>query len=55
MKIDTVARKALNKLPMQDPLPPGDPQLSRAFLGILQRAQDVQKSKGDSHLAVDLI
>ena len=53
MKIDTVARKALNKLPMQDPLPPGDPQLSRAFLGILQRAQDVQKSKGDSHLAVD--
>lgn len=52
-KIETVARKALNKLPIQDPLPPGDPQLSRALLGVLQRAQDVQKSKGDSHLAVD--
>lgn len=53
VKIENVARKALSKLPMQDPLPPGDPQLSRAFLGVLQRAQDVQKSKGDSHLAVD--
>ena len=53
LKIENVARKALNKLPIQDPLPPGDPQLSRAFLGTLQRAQEVQKSKGDSHLAVD--
>ena len=53
VKIENVARKALNKLPIQDPLPPGDPQLSRAFLGVLQRAQEVQKSKGDSHLAVD--
>lgn len=52
-QIETVARKALNKLPIQDPLPPGDPQLSRAFLGVLQRAQEIQKSKGDSHLAVD--
>ena len=52
-KVETVARKALNKLPIQDPLPPGDPQLSRAFLGVLQRAQEVQKAKGDSHLSID--
>ena len=51
--VENVARKSLGKLPIQDPLPPGDPQLSRAFLGILQRAQETQKSKGDSHLAVD--
>lgn len=51
--IENVARKTLNKLPIQDPLPPGDPQLSRSFLAVLQRAQDAQKSKGDSHLAVD--
>lgn len=51
--VENVARKTLNKLPVQDPLPPGDPQMSRAFLGILQRAQEAQKSKGDSHLAVD--
>ena len=53
VKVENIARKVLNKLPIQDPLPPGDPQLSRSFLGILQRAQDIQKSKGDSHLAVD--
>lgn len=52
-EIENVAKKSLRKLPIQDPLPPGDPQLSRSFLDVLQRAQDAQKSKGDSHLAVD--
>lgn len=51
--LQNVATRTLAKLPKQDPLPPGDPQLSRAFLGILQRAQENQKAKGDSHLAVD--
>lgn len=53
VQVENVARKALHKLPIQDPLPPGDPQMSRAFLAVLQRAQDIQKTKGDSHLAVD--
>lgn len=51
--IERVAQKSLLKLPVQDPLPPGEPQFSRSFLTVLQRAQDVQKSKGDSHLSVD--
>jgi ATP-dependent Clp protease ATP-binding subunit ClpB len=52
-QIENTARKALHKLPVQDPLPPGDPQMSRAFLAVLTRAQEAQKAKGDSHVAVD--
>lgn len=58
MKIDpanirSVARKSLSKLPAQHPPPPDEPDLSRSFLELLQTAENTQKAKEDSHLAVD--
>ena len=50
--IEHLAKRALSKIPRQDPVPP-EPQLSRAFLAIIQRAQEGQKARGDSHLSVD--
>lgn len=50
--IERIGKRALSKIPRQDPVPP-EPQLSRAFLAVIQRAQEAQKARGDSHLSVD--
>lgn len=50
--LDRAINKALVRLPKQDPAPP-DVSPAPTFLQVLKRAQDLQKSQGDSHVAVD--
>ncbi|XP_050224817.1 chaperone protein ClpB1 [Mercurialis annua] len=47
-----VFNNALKKLPSQSP-PPDEIPLSTSLIKVIRRAQALQKSRGDSHLAVD--
>ncbi|XP_072966532.1 chaperone protein ClpB1 [Typha angustifolia] len=49
---ERVVSSALKKLPSQSP-PPDDVPASTALIKVIRRAQSSQKSRGDSHLAVD--
>jgi ATP-dependent Clp protease ATP-binding subunit ClpB len=50
--VDRAVNKAIVKLVKQDP-PPSQIAPSSQFLQLLNKAQDLQKTQGDSHLAVD--
>ncbi|GBG79085.1 hypothetical protein CBR_g28800 [Chara braunii] len=52
--VERVLREALGKLPTQNP-PPDEITASPALTKLIRRAQAVQRKKGDSHLAVDLL
>ncbi|XP_010537384.1 PREDICTED: chaperone protein ClpB1 [Tarenaya hassleriana] len=49
---ERVIKQALKKLPSQSP-PPDDIPASTSLIKVIRRAQAAQKSRGDSHLAVD--
>ncbi|KAK9130055.1 hypothetical protein Sjap_010542 [Stephania japonica] len=49
---ERVLNQALNKLPSQHP-PPDEVPASTSLIKLIRRAQSSQKSRGDSHLAVD--
>ncbi|CAI9111863.1 OLC1v1012192C1 [Oldenlandia corymbosa var. corymbosa] len=49
---ERVVNQALKKLPSQSP-PPDDVPASTSLIKAIRRAQSLQKSRGDSHLAVD--
>ncbi|CAH8360833.1 unnamed protein product [Eruca vesicaria subsp. sativa] len=51
---ERVISQALKKLPSQSP-PPDDVPASSSLIKVLRRAQSAQKSRGDTHLAVDQI
>ncbi|CAL5198394.1 unnamed protein product [Lathyrus oleraceus] len=50
--IERVIKQALKKLPSQSP-PPEDVPASTSLVKVIRRAQAAQKSRGDTHLAVD--
>ena len=50
--IQRVLRQTLKKLPSQDPAPDSIPP-NTSLIKAIRRAQSSQKSKGDTHLAVD--
>ncbi|EPS73730.1 hypothetical protein M569_01026, partial [Genlisea aurea] len=50
--VERLFNQALNKLPSQNP-PPDDIPASTSLIKVIRRAQSLQKSRGDSHLAVD--
>ncbi|AAF31725.1 heat shock protein 101; 13093-16240 [Arabidopsis thaliana] len=49
---ERVINQALKKLPSQSP-PPDDIPASSSLIKVIRRAQAAQKSRGDTHLAVD--
>ncbi|KAL8056914.1 hypothetical protein ABFX02_04G149700 [Erythranthe guttata] len=49
---ERVINQAMKKLPTQNP-PPDDIPASTSTIKIIRRAQSLQKSRGDTHLAVD--
>nr|ANW72270.1 heat shock protein 101 [Tradescantia hirsutiflora] len=49
---ERVVNSALKKLPSQSP-PPDEAPPSTSFIKVIRRAQSSQKTRGDSHLAVD--
>ncbi|KAJ4871631.1 Chaperone protein ClpB1 [Raphanus sativus] len=51
---ERVISQALKKLPSQSP-PPDDVPASSSLVKVIRRAQSAQKSRGDTHLAVDQI
>ncbi|KZV23287.1 heat shock protein 101 [Dorcoceras hygrometricum] len=50
--VERVINQALKKLPTQSP-PPDDIPASTSLIKVIRRAQSLQKSRGDTHLAVD--
>ncbi|KAL8143930.1 hypothetical protein V2J09_016962 [Rumex salicifolius] len=50
--LERVLKRALGRLPSQTP-PPDEVPASTSLIKAIRRAQSAQKSKGDSHLAVD--
>ncbi|KAJ7563837.1 hypothetical protein O6H91_03G127900 [Diphasiastrum complanatum] len=50
--LERVFNRSLKKIPSQNPAP-DDVPANTALIKVLRRAQSAQKSKGDSHLAVD--
>ncbi|XP_058768645.1 chaperone protein ClpB1-like [Vicia villosa] len=50
--VERVIKQALRKLPSQSP-PPDDVPGSTSLIKVIRRAQAAQKSRGDTHLAVD--
>ncbi|GMH21550.1 hypothetical protein Nepgr_023392 [Nepenthes gracilis] len=52
--VERVYNKALKSLPSQTP-PPDEVPASTSLIKVIRRAQSSQKSRGDSHLAVDLL
>ena len=50
--VERVFNKALKKLPTQSP-PPDEIPVSTTLIKVVRRAQSSQKSRGDTHLAVD--
>ncbi|KAJ6830970.1 chaperone protein ClpB1-like [Iris pallida] len=52
--LDRVLDRSLKKLPSQSP-PPDEVPAATSLIKVLRRAQSSQKSRGDSHLAVDSI
>ncbi|KAK8694995.1 hypothetical protein V6N13_072537 [Hibiscus sabdariffa] len=50
--VDRVFKQALKKLPSQSP-PPDEVPASSSLIKAIRRAQAAQKSRGDTHLAVD--
>ncbi|KAJ8452273.1 hypothetical protein Cgig2_006078 [Carnegiea gigantea] len=50
--VERVFKKALKNLPSQTP-PPDDIPASTSLIKAIRRAQSLQKSRGDTHLAVD--
>ncbi|KAL8143924.1 hypothetical protein V2J09_016956 [Rumex salicifolius] len=50
--VERVLKRALGRLPSQAP-PPDEVPASSSLIKAIRRAQSAQKSKGDSHLAVD--
>ncbi|RVW58476.1 Chaperone protein ClpB1 [Vitis vinifera] len=50
--VERVFNKALKKLPSQSP-PPDEIPVSTTLIKVVRRAQSSQKSRGDTHLAVD--
>lgn len=50
--VERVLKKALKNLPSQSP-PPDDIPASTTLIKAIRRAQSLQKSRGDTHLAVD--
>ncbi|KAJ1688048.1 hypothetical protein LUZ63_019438 [Rhynchospora breviuscula] len=51
---ERVVTNALKKLPSQSP-PPDEVPASTSLIKVIRRAQSSQKSRGDSHLAVDQV
>lgn len=51
-EVETVFNRALKKLPSQSPAPDEVPA-STTLIKVIRRAQAAQKSRGDTHLAVD--
>lgn len=51
---ERVLNQALKKIPSQHP-PPDEVPASTSLIKVIRRAQSSQKSRGDSHLAVDQI
>lgn len=52
--VERVFNQAKKKIPSQSPAPDQVPA-STSLIKVLRRAQSLQKSRGDSHLAVDLL
>lgn len=52
--VERVFNQAKKKIPTQSPAPDQVPA-STSLIKVLRRAQSLQKSRGDSHLAVDLL
>ncbi|KAM3269184.1 hypothetical protein P3S67_031148 [Capsicum chacoense] len=52
--VERVFNQAKKKIPSQTP-PPDQAPASTSLAKVLRRAQSLQKSRGDSHLAVDLL
>lgn len=50
--VERVIKQALKKLPSQTP-PPDEIPASTSLIKVIRRAQSLQKSHGDTHLAVD--
>ncbi|CAA2996908.1 chaperone 1-like [Olea europaea subsp. europaea] len=50
--VERVIKQALKKLPSQTP-PPDEIPASTSLIKVIRRAQSLQKSRGDTHLAVD--
>jgi ATP-dependent Clp protease ATP-binding subunit ClpB len=50
--VERVLKQALRKIPSQDPAPDTSPA-NNALVKCIRKAQSAQKSRGDSHLAVD--
>ncbi|KAG1367807.1 chaperone protein ClpB1 [Cocos nucifera] len=50
--VESVLNRALKKIPSQHP-PPDEVPASTSLVKVIRRAQSSQKSRGDSHLAVD--
>ncbi|KNA13045.1 hypothetical protein SOVF_120460 [Spinacia oleracea] len=50
--VDRVFKRAIKNLPSQSP-PPDEVPASTTLIKAIRRAQSLQKSRGDSHLAVD--
>ncbi|CAI9787227.1 unnamed protein product [Fraxinus pennsylvanica] len=50
--VERVINQALKKLPSQTP-PPDEIPASTSLIKVIRRAQSLQKSRGDTHLAVD--
>jgi ATP-dependent Clp protease ATP-binding subunit ClpB len=51
---ERVINQAMKKLPSQTP-PPDEVPASTSLIKVIRRAQSLQKSRGDTHLAVDLM
>lgn len=50
--VERVLKNTLKKIPSQSPAPDASPA-NNALIKCLKKAQSLQKSRGDSHLAVD--
>jgi len=50
-KIERELRRTVVRLPAQDPAP--DPSPSRTFIALLDKATEIMKKQGDTHMAVD--
>lgn len=51
-KVEREFKRALVRLPSQDPAP-SEVSPNRAFITVLEKATDIMKKQGDTHLAVD--
>lgn len=52
--VERTINQAMKKLPSQTP-PPDEVPASTSLIKVIRRAQSLQKSRGDTHLAVDLM